>query len=371
VRNRKENILTAQSNQMTMSKLSVTSAYQKRILYAVVDTLSPHIMSKMEETKGKKIGKEFALDMGLYRDIAVISYKIHDLDPNRNYKRVREALLDLRKKNVSVELRDGRHLDTGLLLRSVGDEKNGSVELWVDVLLFQFLADLSRGATMFQMKVAMSFSSIYAMKLYEYIAMQRKFTYFEMTLETFRFTMNVEKMYSDTKDLKKRVLDIAIQQINDSEITDIKVKYVDLKKGKKVTGFGFYLEKTGYAHEQTQLANKVSLHWDFTKDLIENFAKYNLIIKGKNLDLVKSLKAEVGEQKLAAEMESIHEKAKLMKNPQGYMIASLKKYLENSKKEANDFTPAERKKHAENARKGDTEGMPKSIGDLFSNLKKP
>jgi plasmid replication initiation protein len=181
--------------------------------------------------------------------------------------------------------------------------------------------------------------------------------------------MNVEKMYSDTKDLKKRVLDIAVEQINNSEVTDINVKYVDLKKGKKVTGFGFYLEKTDHSHEQTQIANKVSLRWDFSKDLIENFAKYDLIIKGKNLDLVKSLKAEVGEQKLATEMDSIHEKAKLMNNPQGYMISSLKKYLENAKKEPADMTIGERKKHAENVRNGETGGKPASFGDLFAKLK--
>lgn len=92
------------------------------------------------------------------------------------------------------------------------------------------------------------------------------------------------------------------------------------------------------------------------------------MLKGKNIDLVKALVKIVGEQKLSLEMDMIFEKAKDTTNPQAYMIKSLKNYLQNATKEPAEMTVAERKKHAENVRKGETGGSLKSFGDLFANL---
>lgn len=373
MKDKNEIILTAQSNQMTLSKMNVTTPYQKRILYAVIDSLSPHIKTKLEEAKGKTIGKHFALSKDIFDVVARICYKMKELEPHGNYGRLRQALKDLREKTVSIELKEGVILDTGLLLQAKHDERSEDVEIVVSLELYQFLADLSKGATMFQMKVAMSFRSIYAMKLYEYISMQREFKTFQINLDTFRFIMNCEDKFEFTKDLKKYVLDIAVQQINESETTDLKVAYTDRKKGKKVIGFTFFISKTENAHDsemvKARAKNPVSLHWDFSKDLIENFKKIGLVIKGKNLDLIKALKLEMGEKRILEEMERVFAYSKEQKNPQGYMITALQNLLKSVQKEPGEMSPPERRKHAENLRPANVvKNTPTKIGDLTMSL---
>ena len=214
----------------------------------------------------------------------------------------------------------------------------------------------------------MSFTSIYAMRMYEILAKWRnKNTFYQSIEELRRLTDTLDK-YPQIFDWKKRVLDVAKMQMDSSEISDLKFTYSEKKKGKSIIGFTFSVIKTKNAHEEKQKAGKVSLYWDFTKSIVDNFSKYNLILKGKNLELVKTLVKEVGEQKLSLEMDMIFEKAKDTANPQAYMIKSLKNYLQNATKEPVNMTVDERKKHAENARKSDTDNSPKSFGDLFKNL---
>lgn len=206
------------------------------------------------------------------------------------------------------------------------------------------------------------------MRIYEILAKWRNKEVFEISLEELRRLTDTINKYSDTNDFKKRVLDSAKQQLDESEITDLRFDYSERKTGKKIIGFKIRVYKTDMSHEVKQRANQVSLYWDFSKSVIDNFKKYDLILKGKNLELVKALVNVVGEQKMSLEMDMIFEKAKDTPNPQAYMIKSLKNYLQNATKEAIDMSIGERKKHAENARKSDTDNSPKSFGDLFKNL---
>ena len=62
-----------------------------------------------------------------------------------------------------------------------------------------------------------------------------------INLEDFRAQLGIEdNQYRLMSDFKKRVLDLAINDINDK--TDIKVTYKQHKKGRSISGFSFYFK---------------------------------------------------------------------------------------------------------------------------------
>jgi len=82
-------------------------------------------------------------------------------------------------------------------------------------------------------------NSVYSVRLYELLVQwkkAKKTPCFE--LERFRGQMGVGvDEYAKMSDFKRRVLDLAVEEINNN--TDIKVSYEQEKKGKKIIGFKF------------------------------------------------------------------------------------------------------------------------------------
>ena len=84
--------------------------------------------------------------------------------------------------------------------------------------------------------------SIYSSRLYELLIQWRSAgTTPIINLEDFRAQLGIEdNQYRLMSDFKKRVLDLAINDINDK--TDIKVTYKQHKKGRSISGFSFYFK---------------------------------------------------------------------------------------------------------------------------------
>ncbi len=84
-----------------------------------------------------------------------------------------------------------------------------------------------------------SFNSVYSVRLYELLVQwktAKKTPIFE--LETFRSQMGLGvNEYTRMSDFKRRVLDLAVNEINDK--SDLKVSYEQVKKGRTIIGFKF------------------------------------------------------------------------------------------------------------------------------------
>lgn len=100
---------------------------------------------------------------------------------------------------------------------------------------------LEQHFTSYEIKQVSQLTSRYAVRLYELLIAWRsvgKTPLFE--IKEFREQLGVEDSeYNRTEAFKRRVLEIAIDQI--SELTDITVKYEQHKKGRSIIGFSFTL----------------------------------------------------------------------------------------------------------------------------------
>lgn len=93
--------------------------------------------------------------------------------------------------------------------------------------------------TQYFLEQTASLTRVYSVRLYELLVQWKKAGKTRLfEIETFRAQMGIEEHeYKVLADFKKRVLDVAIKEINDK--TDLMVAYQQEKKGRTVIGFKF------------------------------------------------------------------------------------------------------------------------------------
>ena len=134
-------------------------------------------------------------------------------------------------------------------------EKSGAVYFQFSTDLIPLITNLKEYFTSYYLSQTSDFSSTYATRLFE-LLMQWKSTNAipVMALHELRNSLGVEEnQYKLVADFKKRVLDIAVNQIN--ETTDYKIEYEQHKEGRTITGFSFKF-KLKHSKSKAQIDSK-------------------------------------------------------------------------------------------------------------------
>lgn len=107
--------------------------------------------------------------------------------------------------------------------------------------------------TQYRLKQTAQLTSAYAIRLYELLIQWRKTSKTPvLELEKFRQQLGVGvNEYQKMNDFKRRVLDLAVGQIN--EHTDITASYEQIKSGRTITGFVFKFKEKKSAIEHVEL----------------------------------------------------------------------------------------------------------------------
>lgn len=118
-------------------------------------------------------------------------------------------------------------------------EGEGKVKVLFAKELIPFISELEKNFTQYHIRDTAKMTSVYAIRLYELIIAWRschRTPIFE--IKEFRNRLGVEsEEYPRMTDFKRRVLDVAIDQIN--ELSNIRIKVIQHKKGRSITGFSF------------------------------------------------------------------------------------------------------------------------------------
>lgn len=113
----------------------------------------------------------------------------------------------------------------------------GTVTLGFSPALMPYLTILRTEFTRFKLKYVGKLGSFYGVRIYELCAQYRKAGRRTLTMEQLRETLNLGDKYTNVRDLRRRVLDPAVEDIN--RYTDLRVVMTPTMKGRKVTGFHF------------------------------------------------------------------------------------------------------------------------------------
>lgn len=103
--------------------------------------------------------------------------------------------------------------------------------------IIPYLSQLSREFTKYKLKHVARFESVYSIRLYELLVQWNSSGEREIEVEWLKNQFQVGEKYSRLVDLKKRVIDPAVEEIN--KHSNLWVRYGQRKLGRTITHFQF------------------------------------------------------------------------------------------------------------------------------------
>lgn len=132
----------------------------------------------------------------------------------------------------------------------------GKVVLSFAFGIIPYLSQLSREFTKYKLKHVARFESVYSIRLYELLVQWNSSGEREIEVEWLKNQFQVGDKYSRLVDLKKRVIDPAVEEIN--KHSNLWVKYGQRKSGRTITHFQFQfgLKDKPYSLERKQITEE-------------------------------------------------------------------------------------------------------------------
>ena len=164
-----------------------------------------------------------------------------DINVNNAYSMLSEATQTLFNRQVTYTVHDEkRNKPEKRVVRWVSGisyvEGAGVVKLRFAPEVVPLITRLEKNFTSYELEQVKSLNT-YATRLYEILVSRRSVGKVTITLEELRNNLGLIDEYSRLEAFKRRVLDLAITQIN--QHTDITAEYEQHKQGRAITGFTF------------------------------------------------------------------------------------------------------------------------------------
>lgn len=340
-----------QSYVLTSAKYKF-SVYEKRVLYRIIEIAQSQL-------EGQKLNEGFTINQNLFGDYIIrMPLSAFEKGGSYNTSKIKQALKDLRKKDITFEnefveeiyglieepkfykpevkkFPKGKHgiIESpriNLAGESIDDIPPGTVEFRVNPKIYQAALNFSKGWRKYELKVALSLESTYAMRMYELMVGQKKPLTFLIT--DLRDMWSLESKYKDTTDFFKRTIDRAKDELDKNSPWSF--TYKKGKTGNKFTSVTFY-PKHIPANDDESLQKKIikkktSLNWDLKKEFVAYLKNKFELDEGeiqRNREVFMRCQNEIEDPFLW--MNSVKGRSRTKDNPKGYLIKAIKLELES------------------------------------------
>lgn len=99
------------------------------------------------------------------------------------------------------------------------------------------LTALERQYTAYRAGEIVNLNSVYSVRIYEWLCQFRSTGWMKITVQELRDRLQLQETYSQFRDLRRRVIEHAVEEINRTADLDVKVTYQ--KKGRSVEMISF------------------------------------------------------------------------------------------------------------------------------------
>ena len=311
------------SRQVVQSYIFTTAiydfnVYEKRVLYNLVKLAQSQI-------EGVKLSDSLYKIDHAYKEFVVVELPMSDFltdGDDKNHSRVKAALKSLHQKTFTYS-DDGVWECFSIIANPRIRLRSSKVSFIVDARVWDVLLDFSRGFSRYDLRVAFTLESSYAMRMYELLAGQKDPIIY--SIDALRKEFKLEGKYALTKDFIKRVIESAKNELDSK--SPITFTYTPLKEGKKFTRILFYpkrqIDKEGKDSLFKETVRKYGIGASISAEETRILTEIGFSRSGirNNLELFLKCKKELD---FIYELALLKGRAREKSNPCGWCIKALK-----------------------------------------------
>lgn len=307
----KKNNLIVKSNQVIEASYTLTTIEQRLILSAIAqvpkgEELSDDVLYPITTDNLVKLGGDKKASHKDFKDAV-----------NRLYER-------------SIVLRDGDNSDSFRWIQEKNFKRSNIAFIRFSKPILPFLSNLKAEFTKYLESDIIGMSSPYAIRIYELMMQYRSVGYREINLEELRWMFQLQNKYPVWTDLKKRVIDQAVKEINEyspytltieakrtgRKISSVKLTFEDKKKTtlktSKNSDSSHFIDNTSQIPLNLEIQPKNAKTSDLerrARSITGAIAKFNLANRFQHgnespVDMMKRIQSEITSDKLADQWQN-------------------------------------------------------------------
>ena len=218
-----ENNLVVQSNELVLAAYTMTTK-EKQLLLTCISRIDsrPDAPNITKQTK-------FTVTV---EEVAKIFY--NDSTKKNAFRDLEQASNRLFDREVLIALEDNKTLRTRFVSGVLYDPNGEQITITFAEDVLPYLTQLKANFTKYRLMEVSELSSIHSIRLYELIVCwvgQYQYTK-AMNLDDFRYVMGIKGKYKQFGQLRERVIDTAINEVNESTNYKVTVEYHKKSRGK-------------------------------------------------------------------------------------------------------------------------------------------
>lgn len=260
-----KNELVVKSNQVIEASYRLSVVEQRVVLSAIAK------IPKMCEVSDNEV-----------YTVSVEDLKALGIHEKTAYRDLKEAVSRLYERSISIIL-DSKLIKIRWVQRIDFSDYQGAISLRFSKDILPFISNVKANFTQYMLSEVSKMQGAYSVRVYELLVQYKTVGERLVSIEDFRFMLDLGTRYKQFNDLLKRVIEPSVEEIN--EQTDLKVIAEPQKTGRKFTHIKFTIKQKVIKLKTLGEINKLS------NKQIEFFAK-----KLAYDDTFASQYAEVGEE---------------------------------------------------------------------------
>lgn len=313
-----------QSYVLTTAKYDF-SPYEKRIMYRLIVLAQKEIEGiKLKDSLRKITPTNFGREI-----IMPVSDILKD-EQDKNYAIAKAAFKSLSEKHIEYE-DDEIWSYTPIITAPEIKKNSGFVKFYVFDNIWRCLLDFTKGFRKYELITAMKFKSVYAMRFYELMSGQTKPLFVALEgSDGLRERFGLQGKYKLTADFRRKVLDVAKQELDESSPYSFVAK--EEKAGKKIIGWTlypvFYEDREDPALQEQARMAKITARLQLENNVYDYLRfSYNFDSKEINRNKKTIIEGQNRIPDFIGFLADLKNGARMAENSKGYVIGAIKKKL--------------------------------------------
>ena len=230
---KEKGLMVVKSNKLIEASYRLSIQEQQLVLSCIAQIDSRKDISKQDEFR--ITAKDFSM-------LANVPIK-------NAYRDLKEASECLFERRLTFKSPSSDKLLVSRWVSSVEySEKEGCVELCFAQKILPLISQIKSHFTQYNIENIANLTSIHAIRIYEICLQYLTIGSREIGVEELKKCLGIENQYSEFKDLNKRVLKPAVDQIN--KHTDIKINLTTIRENRKIKSLKFEIESKKPRHHK-------------------------------------------------------------------------------------------------------------------------